>query len=101
MSKIEITRTYAYVSADACFVAAKEALARVDFEIWKTRPIGWLVMAHLQTAEGKINATVAVRPGTGADLTFSLVGETLAEDDLRSIAEEALTFLDDSLVEDP
>ena len=50
MPQITESRTYAGKSADACFTAAKAVLPRLGFGIWKTREIGWLVMAAIGLA---------------------------------------------------
>lgn len=71
MAKATESRDYAGKSADDCFAAAKAALPKVGFEIWKMRPIGWLLLANRTTSEGVVNANFAFRPGAAATLTLS------------------------------
>jgi hypothetical protein len=86
MSKVTETRTYEGKSADDCFVAAKAALPKAGFKVWKTREIGWLVMADREEAGGTVRANFASRPG--AVTTLALSGEETPEETLSTIADE-------------
>lgn len=86
MTQVTESRTYAGKSADECFAAARAALPRVGFEIWKTREIGWLVMANREDPGGTVRANFASRPGAVA--TLALSAEGVSEESLQVIAEE-------------
>jgi hypothetical protein len=91
MAQVAESRTYAGKSPDDCFAAAKSALSKTGFEIWKTRQIGWLVMANRKGRRGTVSANCTSRPGAAVTLTLS--GEEIQEADLRAIAEEVLAVL--------
>ncbi len=95
MPRITETRTYVGKSADECFAAAKAALPAVGFEIWKTREIGWLVMANREESGGTVKANFASRPG--AAVTIALSGEGITEEALKIIAEEVFAAFEVAL----
>lgn len=97
MSKIEITRTYENKTANESFDVAQVALANTSFVIWKTRPHGLLILANRETSEGMLNATISVRPGAGATVIFSIVGESASEDFIRAIGDELLAAFEAEL----
>jgi hypothetical protein len=63
-------------------------LPELGYEIWKTRPLGWLVIANRELPEGKLNATITFPPGVRTILSISLACETIMEDTLQKTAEE-------------
>ena len=76
-------RTYPNLSADQAFEILVGALPEMGYVIWKTRPIGWLIMANRETGQGRLNVSVALRPGTDTVLTFSAASDKHSVDDLR------------------
>ncbi len=74
---MEISQTIelAKLSADDAFQISERAIQEVGFEIWKTRPIGWLIIAN-QSGGGGLQATISIRPGTGAAVTIAVKGDT-------------------------
>jgi hypothetical protein len=97
MSKIEVTRTYENKTANESFNAAQIAFTTTNFEIWKTRPHGLLILANRETAQGVLNATFSARPAAGVTVLFSIVGESASEDFVRTIADEVLAAFEDNL----
>ena len=74
------------MSPDAAFQIAEKTIQEVGFEIWKTRPIGWLIIAN-QSGSGGLQATISIRPSTGAAVTIALKGDT-DETAAQAIAEQ-------------
>jgi hypothetical protein len=95
MAKVMESRNYPGKSPDDCFDAAKVALPKAGFEIWKLRPIAWLVLANRQTPEGVAKANLAFRPGAAGTLT--LTGDRLSQETLQAMAAEAMVALDAEL----
>jgi hypothetical protein len=98
MPKMTETRTYANKSADDCFVAANAALPKAGFEVWKTRKIGWLVMANCEDPRGTMKANIASHPG--AVVTLALSGEGVSEEALRAVAEDIFVAFEAELGQD-
>jgi hypothetical protein len=89
------SRNYPGRSPDDCYNAAKKALPKAGFEVWKLRPAAWLVMANRQTPEGVAKANFAFRPGAAGTLT--LAGDDVSQETLKAIAAEAMAALDAEL----
>jgi hypothetical protein len=97
MPNIGEEKTYAGITADEGFKLALEVLPLTGFEIWKTRPMGWLIITNRETQSGAVNATVAFRPGTETAMTISLASDTAPEDEIRKCAEEFLLAFEQRL----
>jgi hypothetical protein len=74
------------------------ALIQHGFHIWKTRPIGWLVIAQRGSAQGDLKATVTARPGAATTVTLSLEGASLTDHELEATAQTLFEALKDALV---
>ena len=72
MSTIRETKEYPEITADAAYKIAETALEETGLEIWKRRPLGWLIMAEFSDSSGKIKGNVSCRPGANTSLTFIL-----------------------------
>ena len=72
MSTVRETKEYQGITADEAYKIAETALEESGLEIWKRRPLGWLIMADYSDSEGTIKGNVACRPGSGANITFTL-----------------------------
>lgn len=90
-------KTYSNHSADDAFQLLVRALPEMGYAVWKTRPIGWLIIANREVEKGKLNATVSLRPGTGAVMNLSLASETLTEDELKGYLEQLLQQIDERI----
>jgi hypothetical protein len=88
-------KTYGNHSADEAFQLLVRALPEMGYAVWKTRPIGWLIIANREVENGKLNATVSLRPGAGAVMNLSLASETLPEDELKGYLEQLLQMIDE------
>jgi hypothetical protein len=88
MPTIALSRELEGASAGEAYELTLNRLPDLDFIIWKTRPLAWLVIANHDLPEGKVNANISFRPGDGAVLTISLSCETMEERALRAIGEE-------------
>jgi hypothetical protein len=97
MAKVTETRSYHAHHVDRCYKAAEAALPGAGFKIWKTRPIGWLIMARREGSEGLIEANVAARPGAGATVTLTLSGESSSEAALSELVRKIFGELESSL----
>ena len=85
------------LNADEVFQAVERALPEFGYTVWKTRPIGWLIMANRELGQATINATVAIRPGLGAVLNLSLACENLSLDELQEHHRDLLSKLSSRL----
>ncbi len=72
MSTIRETKEYQGITADQAYKLAESALTESGFEIWKKRPLGWLIMADIKDEGGTIKGNVSCRPGNGATITLTL-----------------------------
>jgi hypothetical protein len=97
MAKVTKTRSYPSDHVDRCYKAAEAALPGAGFKIWKTRPVGWLIMARQEGPEGLIEANLAARPGAGATVTLTLSGESSSEATLSGLAGKIFGELEASL----
>ena len=88
MSTIAISRELSNVSTGDAFEATLEKLPDLDFVIWKTRPLAWLVIANRELPEGKVNATISFRPTTTTLLSISLSCDTIDEGTLQDLGTE-------------
>jgi hypothetical protein len=88
MSMIALSRELEGTSAGEAYELTLNKLPDLDFIIWKTRPLAWLVIANRDLPEGKVNANISFRPGDGALLTVSLSCETMEEAALQATGEQ-------------
>jgi hypothetical protein len=95
MTQATITRNYPGKSPDALFAAALDAMPKAGFQVWKKRPLGWLVLAKRKVPEGLVQVNLAFRPGAAA--TLSLTGEGVSGQTLEALGAEALTALEAAL----
>jgi hypothetical protein len=77
------------------FAAALTAMANAGFQVWKKRPIGWLVLAKRKVPEGLVQVNLAFRPGAAA--TLSLTGDGVPSETLHALGEQAFAALDAAL----
>lgn len=97
MANIGEEKNYAGITADEGFKLALEVFPLSGFEIWKTRPMGWLIITNRQTQSGVVNATAAFRPGAETTMTLSLTSDACPEDEIRKCAEEFLLAFEQRL----
>jgi len=90
-------RTYANHNADEAFQILVRTLPEMGYAVWKTRPIGWLIIANRDTAGARLNATLSLRPGAGAQLNLSLASDSLSEEELAANAKQLLDQVDERL----
>ena len=88
MPSITVSREIKTISPNDAFQETLSQLPDFGYIIWKTRPLAWLVIANRELPEGKVNATIAFRPGDGAILSISLASETISEEILQTLADE-------------
>ncbi len=75
------------------FEACLESIQEMGFEIWKTRPVGGLIIANGKEGMDGIQATITIRPGTGAAVNVSLRSTSVDEGQLVAIADRLLDSL--------
>jgi hypothetical protein len=97
MSTYAEDRSYSKHNADEAFQILVRTLPEMGFAVWKTRPIGWLIIANRETESGKLNLTISLRPGAGAQMNASLACESLSEEDLQTRLGEILNQIDEHL----
>jgi hypothetical protein len=90
-------RTYSNLDADEAFQILVRTLPEMGYAVWKTRPIGWLIIANREFEQGKVNATVSLRPGAGAQLNLSLACNEMEQEELKGLAQELLQAIDQRL----
>ena len=93
MPSIAISREIKTISPNDAFQETLSQLPDLGYIIWKTRPLAWLVIANRELPEGKVNATIAFRPGDGAILSISLASELIGEERLQELAIELVDAL--------
>ena len=86
MARYEEARTFANRSSADCFAAAEKALPAAGFEVWKTRPIAWLVLSRRQAGTDVINANISCL--AAGRMTLSIGGDSASEEDLKKYAGE-------------
>ena len=72
MSTVRETKEYQGISADDAYKIAEIVLEETGLEIWKRRPLGWLIMADYPDSAGTIKGNVSCRPGASTSITFTL-----------------------------
>ena len=98
MSKIRIEKSFDGKSPDDCFEAAKEAFPNAGFEIFKTRDIAWLVIAHRHENNSLIDANIGARPpAVCANVTLSISCVDLDRVALQQYADKILSELEKAL----
>lgn len=86
MARHEETRSYPHMSSDQCFQAAEKALPLAGFEVYKTRPIAWLVLSKHMDGIDTVNANMMARPG--GTVTLSIGGDKFNEEAIRAYAQK-------------
>jgi len=97
MASLEQTKTYSNKSVDDCFSAAPGALTGAGFELFKSRPIGWLVMSQLTGNEGYITGNISIRPGVETGVTLVISGNKASQETVDNLAQKVWSKLDEGL----
>jgi len=87
MASVQETRELSKLNADQAYQAADKAFDEAGFNIWKRRPIGWIVLAKKETGGSVITANAASRPGNLSNLTFTLESAGHTEEDLKALVD--------------
>jgi hypothetical protein len=88
MPTVATSRKIEGLSPSVAYESLLELLPELGYEIWKTRPLGWLVMANCELPEGKLNATLTFPPGIKTVLSISLASEAMEHAALQQKADE-------------
>ncbi len=96
MGKIQETKAYSDINADQAYQLAKSALENTGFQIWKERPLGWLLMADYENDDGKTSGNVSCRPGNGASITITLDSSDHQESFLAKLVKDFYAAIDES-----
>jgi hypothetical protein len=95
MPKIQKIKIFNGKSPDECFENFPNAFLGAGFEIFKTREIAWLVMAHKNNEKGLIEASLGARPpASSANVTLSISGTDFTREELESYASTVLSELE-------
>lgn len=97
MSTVRETREYQGISADQAYKLAEAALEQLGFDIWKKRPLGWLLMADYEDENGKVAGNVSCRPGAGAKITITLDSDLHQESMTSKLAEDFFSAIEPGL----
>jgi hypothetical protein len=87
MASVQESREFSELDADQAYQAADRAFEEAGFDIWKRRPLGWIVLANKEVAGVKITANAACRPGQNAVVTFTLECPALEKEALQEMLE--------------
>ena len=91
MAAVQESRTFTKLSADQAYKAAEQAFEEAGYDIWKRRPLGWLLRANKDFEGGKITGNGSARPGANSVVTFSLECPDLTEAELKKALEALFT----------
>jgi hypothetical protein len=94
MSTFRETKEYQGISADQAYKMAESALDQMGFDVWKKRPLGWLLMADFTDETGKVTGNVSCRPGAGASITITLDSDLHQEAMITKLAEDFFSAID-------
>ena len=95
MANIVENVMFAGKSTSDVFEAAKVALPKAGFEVWKLRDIAWMVLG-----KGKINDLPAdgnVMVMAGGLVNVSVGGEGISDADLRAAAQKIIAALKETV----
>ena len=101
MPTVATSREIKGLSQSVAYESLLESLPELGYEIWKTRPLGWLVMANRELPEGKLNATLTFPPGIKTVLSISLASEAMEQAILQQTADELAESLASQLTGEP
>lgn len=87
MAAVQESRTFTKLNADQAYKAAEQAFEEAGYDIWKRRPLGWLLMANKDVDGGRITGNGSARPGANSVVTFSLECPDLTEEELNQALE--------------
>ena len=99
MANITETLMISGKSSSEIFEAAKVALPKAGFKVWKLRAIAYMVLAQGTLNNIVADANVMARPG--GSVAISVGAESVAETDLRAAAQKIITALKETLGEIP
>ena len=85
MSTVREIKEIPDLSPDIAYKQANQAFRNTGFDVWKERPLAWLVMAKLVDEQGTIQANAACRPGINTSITITLDSEDHDEVHLKSL----------------
>lgn len=94
MSTVRETKEYPEMSADEAYKIAESALEESGLEIWKRRPLAWLIMADHADDTGTIRGNVACRPGAGASITITLDSDVHEESAMSNLVKDFFEVID-------
>jgi len=94
MSTVRETQEYQGISADDAYKIAETALEETGLEIWKRRPLGWLIMADYSDSDGTIKGNVSCRPGASTSITFTLDSEDHEESIMTNLVNKFFEIID-------
>jgi hypothetical protein len=95
MANITETIMVSGKSTSEVFEAAKVALPKAGFKVWKLRDIAYMVLAQGPINNVVADSTVMARPG--GSVAVSVGGEGLEEADLRAAAQKIIAALKETL----
>jgi hypothetical protein len=85
MSTVREVKEIPDLSPDTAYKQANQAFRNTGFEVWKERPLAWLVMAKLVDEQGTIQANAACRPGITTSITITLDSDVHDEVHLKNL----------------
>ena len=99
MPRYEETRTYGARTSADCFEVAKQALPEAGFDVWKTRPIAWLVLSRRKEDADTIHANVSCL--AAGRMTLAMGADTASEEALKAYAHQIFSACEARLSKKP
>lgn len=97
MASIEILRSFEGKTQSELFEVGLKVLPKVGCEIFKSRPIAYLIISKYKEA-GKISdMNFMVRFGMPPQVSLSLASDDFPEKDLNTIADRTFSALEEAL----
>ena len=95
MANIVENVMFAGKSTSDVFEAAKVALPKAGFEVWKLRDIAWMVLGKGKINDLPADGNVMVMPG--GLVNVSVGGEGISDADLRAAAQKIIAALKETV----
>jgi hypothetical protein len=93
VAKVERLGVVSGKSATEVYEGAVQTFEESGFDVWKKRPIAWLVMVKMMVKGCGVEGNLAARPTVPPSYTLTLSSEKLTEEALGEIADSVVESL--------
>ncbi|MGD0707374.1 MAG: hypothetical protein ABSA51_02855 [Anaerolineaceae bacterium] len=97
MASVEVKKTFEGKSTSDLYDAGLKALPKAGFELWKQRPLAYLVMSKRVENGNQIDCNFMVHMGFPVNVSVTLGCDALSEDDLRPWADKVFAAVQEVL----